>query len=101
MGRALGRMMPCARIPNASRIRGIASAGGAALLGLTLLFSDAAQAQTTAALPSPTKTLVSTGKADPIRAWSELCRETPGECGVNVAENPVISLTPEVWQRLA
>jgi predicted transglutaminase-like cysteine proteinase len=105
MGRALGRTLPCARIPNASRLvsRGLAKLRGAALFGLILLplCPAAAPAQTLAALPSPTRTLAVTGRADPIRAWYELCRETPGECGVNVTENPVVALTPPVWQLLA
>jgi predicted transglutaminase-like cysteine proteinase len=100
MGQALGRTLPCARIPNASRLdRGLAWLGGA-LLWLGVLFPFAVQAQTVAALPSPTRTLVVTGKADPIRAWHGLCRETPGECGVDRSEHAVIALTPEVWQLL-
>ena len=37
---------------------------------------------------------------EPIRAWTELCRETPSECGVDISEKRIISLTPEVWQTL-
>jgi len=102
MGRALGRTLPCARLPNASRVaRSLAKLLGAAVIGLTLILpAPLAEAQTLAALPPPTKTLVVTGRADPIRAWHELCRTTPGECGVDVSADPVIALTAEVWQRL-
>jgi len=103
MGRALGRTLPCARIPNASRLHeGIAGLLGAVLFGLTLLviLSLTAQAQNLAALPSATKSLANSGRAEPIRAWLELCRELPGECGVDVAEKRTIALTPEVWQAL-
>jgi predicted transglutaminase-like cysteine proteinase len=103
MGRALGRTLPCARIPNASSVHGIAGVLGTALVGLNLLLalSVGAQAQTLAALPAPTKTLVHTGKAEPLRAWVQLCREMPGECGVDVSEKAVIALTPAVWQVLS
>jgi predicted transglutaminase-like cysteine proteinase len=102
MGRALGRTLPCARIPNASSLHGIAGVLGRALLGLTLLFvlPDPVRAQTTAAIPAPSKALANSGRAEPIRAWVQLCRETPDECGVNVSERPVIALTPEAWQTL-
>jgi predicted transglutaminase-like cysteine proteinase len=103
MGRALGRTMPCARLPSASRLlSGLARLGGAALYGLILLplSPAAASPQAVAALPTPTRTLAVTGRADPIRAWHDLCREAPGECGVNPAEKPVVALTQEVWQLL-
>jgi predicted transglutaminase-like cysteine proteinase len=102
MGQALGRTLPCARNPNASVIgKGLAWLRGAALAGLTVLTSAAsAEADMVAKLPSPTKTLAVTGRADPIRAWHGLCREMPGECGVDRAESAVITLTPEVWQLL-
>ena len=103
MSRALGRTVPCARIPNASSVhKGIAALLGTALLGLTLLagISVAARAQTLAALPSAVRSLANSGRADPIRAWNELCREIPTECGVNISEKRLISLTPEVWQAL-
>jgi predicted transglutaminase-like cysteine proteinase len=102
MGRALGRTLPCARLPNASRVaRSLAKLLGAAVLGLTLFAAPPpAEAQTLTALPSPTKTLVAMGRADPIRAWHELCRTTPGECGVDQSEDPVIALTAAVWERM-
>ena len=103
MGQALGRTLPCARIPNARGVHdGIARIGGMALLALTLLTDcpPAAQAQTLAALPTPTKALVNSGRAEPIRAWVELCREMPDECGVDPTESPAISLTGEVWKTL-
>jgi predicted transglutaminase-like cysteine proteinase len=103
MGRALGRILPCVRIPNACHIHG-GTAGllGAALIGLALLLVSpiGAQAQTLAALPLPTKGLVNGGRAEPLRAWMQLCREMPGECGVDPSEKAVIALTPEVWQAL-
>ena len=102
MGQALGRTLPCARIPNASRVHdGIAGFFGTALVTLTLLLVPVgANAQTLAALPSPTKALLNSGRAEPLRAWVQLCRETPAECGVDVSEKAVIALTPEVWQVL-
>ena len=103
MGRALGRTLPCARIPNASRVHeGIAALLGTALFGLALLvvFAVVAHAQTIASLPSPTKSLPTSGRAEPIRAWLELCRETPDECGVDVSESRVIPLTSDLWQVL-
>ena len=102
MGRALGRTLPCARIPNASCVHeGIAEILGTALIALTLLILPApVRAQTTAALPSASKALANSGRAEPIRAWVQLCRETPAECGVDVSERPVIALSPEVWQAL-
>ena len=103
MGRALGRTLPCARIPNASRVHeGIAALLGTALFGLALLvvFAVVAHAQTIAALPSATRSLATSGRAEPIRAWTELCRETPAECGVDISESRVIPLTPDLWQVL-
>ena len=102
MGRALGRTLPCARIPNASCVHeGIAGLLGTALIGLTLLvLSNPVQAQTTAALPSASKALANSGRAEPIRAWVQLCRDTPEECGVDVSERPAIALTLEAWQTL-
>jgi predicted transglutaminase-like cysteine proteinase len=103
MRRALERTTACVRLPNASDIdRGPARLRGAAFLGLIalLLCPLAVRAQTLAALPSPTKILAVTGKADPIRAWYGLCRDVPGECGINPAELATIALTPEVWQLL-
>jgi predicted transglutaminase-like cysteine proteinase len=103
MGRALGRTLPCARIPNASRVHeGIAGLLGTALVALALLvlYAVAAHAQTLAALPSTSKALGNSGRAEPIRAWIELCRETPGECGVDTSEHRLIPLTAEVWQML-
>ena len=78
MGRALGRTLPCARIPNASCVHeGIAELLGTALIALILLASpNPVQAQTTAALPSVSKALANSGRAEPIRAWVQLCRET-------------------------
>ena len=101
MGRALGRTLPCARIPNASCVYvGIAGRLGLALVALILLMPNAARAQTTAALPSPGKALANSGRAEPIRAWVQLCRDTPAECGVDVTERAVIALTTEVWETL-
>ena len=102
MGRALGRTLPCARIPNASCVHeGIAELLGTALIALILLASpNPVQAQTTAALPTVSKALANSGRAEPIRAWVQLCRETPAECGVDVSERAAIALTPEVWQAL-
>jgi predicted transglutaminase-like cysteine proteinase len=102
MGRALGRILPCVRIPNASSVRDrIAGCLGTALIGLTLFIAPAgAPAQTLASLPTPTKGLANSGRAEPLRAWLQLCRETPGECGVDVSEKAVIALTAEVWQAL-
>jgi predicted transglutaminase-like cysteine proteinase len=102
MGRALGRTLPCARISNTSCVHeGIAGLVGTALIALTLLILPVPlQAQTTAALPTVSKALANSGRAEPIRAWVQLCRETPAECGVDLSEGPAIALTPEVWQTL-
>ena len=103
MGQALGRTRPCARISNAScGHEGIAGLLATALSALTLLLllPITAHAQTLAALPAPTKSLANSGRAEPIRAWVDLCREMPGECGVSQSESRTISLTPEVWHAL-
>jgi predicted transglutaminase-like cysteine proteinase len=99
MGQTLGRTRPCARIPNARRANlGIAGLG-AALLALTLtlaLPSPPAKAEG-GPVPSATRALASRGAADPIRAWVQLCRDIPEECGVDVGERSVINLTQELW----
>jgi len=103
MGRALGRILPCVRFPNASSVHDrIAGFFGTALIGLALILPWPAgpSAQTLAALPTATKALANSGRAEPLRAWLQLCRETPGECVVDVSEKPVIALSAEVWQAL-
>ena len=102
MGQTLGRTRTCARNPNARRISGgIAKLGGAALLALSLMAAASpGAAQTLAAMPSPTKTLANRGRAEPIRAWFDLCRDLPAECGADVGEQAVIELTWDVWEQL-
>jgi len=102
MGQTLERTTACARNPNARRATaGIAKLGGAALLALGLMSAASpVDAQTLAALPSPTKTLANRGRAEPIRAWVDLCRDLPAECGADVGEQAVIELTRDVWEQL-
>jgi predicted transglutaminase-like cysteine proteinase len=98
MGQALGRTLACARLPNARVQKVVARLGGTVLLALTFLTAGA-EAQTFASL-TQTRPLARTGKAEPIRAWTEFCQRSPEECGVDVNERATIALTPEVWQAL-
>jgi predicted transglutaminase-like cysteine proteinase len=72
-----------------------------AFLGLALMVSGpAAQAQTTASLPSASNAIASMGSAKPLLAWSKFCDSYPSECAVSVAEPEVVQLTPQVWKTI-
>ena len=101
MGQTLaGRTKLCARTVNARGHFAVAGAAAAAFLTLSLLLPAASRAQTLASLPIETSPLAGSGAVEPIRAWVELCRHAPDECGVDRSEKPVIALTAEVWQTL-
>jgi predicted transglutaminase-like cysteine proteinase len=101
MGQALaGRTQPCARTVNARVHISIAGAAAAAFLTLSLLLPGVSRAQTLASLPVETSPLAGSGAVEPIRAWIELCRHAPDECGVDRSEAAVIALTADVWQTL-
>jgi predicted transglutaminase-like cysteine proteinase len=72
-----------------------------AFLGLALMVSGpAAQAQTTASLPSASNAIASMGSAKPLLAWSKFCDNHPSECAVSAAEPEVVQLTPQVWRTI-
>jgi predicted transglutaminase-like cysteine proteinase len=60
----------------------------------------AAQAQTLAALPSASNSIVNMGLAKPILGWVKFCEKFPSECVVNLAEPELIELTPQVWKTI-
>ncbi|WP_407666712.1 transglutaminase-like cysteine peptidase [Microvirga roseola] len=65
-----------------------------------ILSGASASAQTVAALPVATTSVASQGQARPLQAWTKFCETFPSECAVNVAEQDVIELTPQVWKTI-
>lgn len=65
--------------------------------GLAAFGATGAQAQTLAALPSPSLSAESLGAARPIAAWVTFCQRYPAECAVDAGEPARIALTPAIW----
>ncbi|NNM73261.1 transglutaminase-like cysteine peptidase [Enterovirga aerilata] len=62
--------------------------------------SGSACAQTVAALPAQAQPIAHVGEARPLPAWTDFCRNFPGECAVDPTEPAVVTLTPRMWQTI-
>ncbi|CAA2105169.1 hypothetical protein MBUL_03058 [Methylobacterium bullatum] len=67
------------------------------LAALALFGAGASQAQTMAALPSPSQSADVLGAARPIVGWVSFCQRYPAECAIDANEPPRIALTPATW----
>jgi predicted transglutaminase-like cysteine proteinase len=71
------------------------------LVGILAAFAmfgvGASQAQTMAALPSPSQSADVLGAARPIVGWVSFCQRYPAECAIDANEPPRIALTPATW----
>lgn len=68
---------------------------------LTVVSVSGAQAQVMAALPSPTESIETDGRAaKPVAAWVEFCQRMPAECAVNTDEPAIITMTPKLWKTI-
>src|SRR4051812_40924831 len=72
---------------------------------LTMLFSHgplitSAKGQAEPNLPRARPLLTSPEAAEPTPAWSNSCERLPTECGIDLSEPEVISLTPDLWRTL-
>ncbi|WP_036302665.1 transglutaminase-like cysteine peptidase [Methylobacterium sp. 77] len=67
------------------------------LAGLAMLGAGSAQAQTLAALPSPSQSADVLGAARPIIGWVSFCQRYPAECAIDANEPARIALTPATW----
>ncbi|MFD1302588.1 transglutaminase-like cysteine peptidase [Methylobacterium marchantiae] len=65
--------------------------------GLALFCAGGAQAQTLAALPSPSQSADVLGAARPIVGWVSFCQRYPGECAIDANEPARIALTSATW----
>ncbi|WP_409565695.1 transglutaminase-like cysteine peptidase [Methylobacterium sp. E-045] len=67
------------------------------LAALAMFGVGASQAQTMAALPSPSQSADVLGAARPIVGWVSFCQRYPAECAIDANEPPRIALTPATW----
>lgn len=72
----------------------------AAVLGMALLFSGAAPAQTLASLPSSELPIEKGAAARPILGWVQFCDANPRECAFDPSEPRLITLTSSVWNNI-
>ncbi|KQP39655.1 transglutaminase [Methylobacterium sp. Leaf106] len=67
------------------------------LAALAMFGAGASQAQTMAALPSPSQSADVLGAARPIVGWVSFCQRYPAECAIDANEPLRIALTPATW----
>jgi predicted transglutaminase-like cysteine proteinase len=70
-------------------------------LAVALMLTGGSEAQTAAALPSPSGSIVTRNHPiTPVPGWIRFCKQRPEECAVNSSEPVTITLTPQAWETL-
>ncbi|MGU3362534.1 transglutaminase-like cysteine peptidase [Methylobacterium sp. M6A4_1b] len=70
------------------------------LAALAALTTGASQAQTLAALPTPTPAALTLAEARPLLAWAAFCQRYASECAIDANEPNRIALTPAIWSTI-
>jgi predicted transglutaminase-like cysteine proteinase len=71
------------------------------ILAVALMLTGGSEAQTAAALPSPSGPIVTRNHPiTPVPGWIRFCKQRPEECAVNSSEPVTITLTPQAWETL-
>ncbi|MET0531314.1 MAG: transglutaminase-like cysteine peptidase [Microvirga sp.] len=65
-----------------------------------VFMASAVQAQTVAALPVSSNSIMSVGAAKPLQGWTKFCESHPAECAVDVKEPELVELTPQIWKNI-
>jgi predicted transglutaminase-like cysteine proteinase len=67
---------------------------------LAMLTTGPSQAQTLAALPTPSPAALTLAAARPLPAWAAFCQRYAAECAIDANEPNRIALTPAIWNTI-